>query len=44
VSYEKLEKNIRETEQKLRAQHKGRQIDYEVGIKDGKDILKPRLK
>jgi hypothetical protein len=44
VSYEKLEKNIRETEQKLRVQHKGRQIDFEVGIKDGKAILKPRLK
>lgn len=44
VSFEKLEKNIRETEQKLRAQHQGRQIDFEVGIKDGKAILKPRLK
>lgn len=44
VSYEKLEKNIRETEKKLREEHKGRQVDFEVGIKDGKAILKPRLK
>ena len=44
VSFEKLEKNIRETEKKLRAEHKGRQIDFEVSIKDGKAILKPRLK
>lgn len=44
VSYEKLEQNIRETERKLREQHKGRQVDFEVGIKDGKAILKPRLK
>lgn len=44
VSYEKLEKNLRETEQKLRAKHKGRQVDFDVSIKDGKAILKPRLK
>lgn len=44
VSFEKLEKNIRDTEQKLRAQHQGRKIDFEVDIKDGKAILKPRLK
>ncbi len=44
VSYEKLEKNLRETEQKLREKHKGRQVDFDVSIKDGKAILKPRLK
>lgn len=44
VSYEKLERNLRETEKKLREAHKGRQIDFEVTIKDGKAILKPRLK
>lgn len=44
VSYEKLEKNIRDTEQKLRTQHQGRKVDFEVAIKDGKAILKPRLK
>jgi hypothetical protein len=44
VSYEKLERNIRETEKKLRAKHKGRSVDFDVSIKDGKAILKPRLK
>jgi hypothetical protein len=44
VSYEKLERNLRETEKKLREVHKGKQVDFEVTIKDGKAILKPRLK
>lgn len=44
VSFEKLSQSIRETEQKLRAQHAGRQVDFDVTIKDGKAILKPKLK
>ena len=44
VSYEKLEKNLRETEAQLRATHQGKNVDFEVAIKDGKAILKPRLK
>ncbi len=44
VSFEKLERNIRETERKLREKHKGRNVDFDVSIKDGKAILKPRLK
>ncbi len=44
VSFEKLEKNLRETEKRLREKHKGRQVDFDVSIKDGKAILKPRLK
>ena len=44
VSYEKLEKNLRETEAQLRATHKGKNVDFDVAIKDGKAILKPRLK
>jgi hypothetical protein len=44
VSLEKLERNIRETEAQLRAKHQGKNIDFEVGVKDGKAILKPRLK
>lgn len=44
VSIEKLAKSLRDTEQKLRAKHKGRNIDFDVSIKDGKAILKPKLK
>jgi hypothetical protein len=44
VSYEKLARSIRETEQKLRDKSKGRDVDFEVSIKGGKAILKPRLK
>lgn len=44
VSYEKLERSIRETERKLLETNKGRSVDFEVSIKDGKAILKPRLK
>ena len=44
VSFEKLQRNIRETENQLRAKHRGRDVDFDVTIKDGKAILKPRLK
>ena len=44
VSFDKLQRNIRQTEAQLRAQHKGKHVDFEVSIKDGKAILKPRLK
>ncbi len=44
VSFEKLEQNIRKTEAQLRAKHKGRNVDFDVAIKDGKAILKPKLK
>ncbi len=44
VSLEKLAKSLRDTEQKLRQKHRGREIDFDVSIKDGKAILKPKLK
>jgi len=43
VSFEKLERSLRETESKLRTSHQGRAVDFEVVIKDGKAILKPKL-
>lgn len=43
VSFEKLERSLRETETKLRGSHQGRSVDFEVVIKDGKAILKPKL-
>jgi len=44
VSFEKLERNIRETEAQLLAKHHGKSVDFDVSVKDGKAILKPRLK
>jgi hypothetical protein len=44
VSLEKLERNIRETEAQLLAKHQGKSVDFDVSVKDGKAILKPRLK
>lgn len=44
VSLDKLARSIRETERKLREQHQGRTVDFDVTIKDGKAILKPKLK
>lgn len=43
VSLEKLARSIRETEAKLRAQHGGRNVDFDVVIQSGKAVLKPRL-
>jgi len=44
VSFEKLERSLRETESKLKTTHSGRTVDFDVVIKDGKAILKPKLK
>jgi len=44
VSFEKLERSLRETEAKLKSTHQGRTVDFDVVIKDGKAILKPKLK
>ena len=44
VSFESLSRTLRETENKLRAQHKDRKIDFDVVIRDGKAIVKPKVK
>jgi hypothetical protein len=44
VSFEKLAQNLRETEKKLRTEHAGKNVDFEVVVKDGKAILKPKLR
>lgn len=41
ISVDSLAKSLRETEAKLRAQHGGRAVDFQVVIKDGKPIVKP---
>jgi len=44
VSFESLSRSVRETEAKLRAQHKDRKIEFEVVLRDGKAIVKPRVR
>jgi hypothetical protein len=44
VSLENLAKTLRETENKLREQHKNRKIDFDVVIRDGKAIVKPTVR
>ena len=41
VSLEGLAKTLRATEEKLRQQHAGRKIDFDVVVKDGKAVVKP---
>jgi hypothetical protein len=41
VSMDSLAKSLRETESKLKSQHGGRAVDFQVVIKDGKPIVKP---
>jgi hypothetical protein len=44
VSLETLAKTIRATETELRSQYKGRTIDFEIVQKDGKTIVKPKVR
>ena len=44
VSLEGLTKTLRDTESKLRAEHKNRKIDFDVVIRDGKAIVKPTVR
>lgn len=44
VSLENLAKTLRDTERKLRAQYKDRKIDFEIVVKDGKTIVKPKVR
>lgn len=41
VSMDSLAKSLRETEKKLRAQHAGRSVDFQIVVKDGKPVVKP---
>jgi hypothetical protein len=44
ITEDGLSRSLRATAEKLRAQHKGRQVDFDVVIKDGKAVLKPIVK
>ena len=41
LSYDSLSKSLRDTERKLRAEHQGRSVDFQVVVKDGKAVVKP---
>ena len=44
ITYENLAKNLAETRERLKAKSGGRNIDFDVVVKDGKTILKPTVK
>jgi hypothetical protein len=44
VSMDSLGRSLRETEKKLRAQHGGRSVDFQIVVKDGKPVVKPVLR
>jgi hypothetical protein len=41
VSVDALAKKLEQTAEQLREKHRGKQVDFEVIIRDGKAILKP---
>jgi hypothetical protein len=43
ITYQSVAKSLRESEDKLRQRH-GKDVDFEVAVKDGKTILRPVLK
>jgi hypothetical protein len=44
VSVESLAKTLRATEEKLRAEHKNRKIEFDVVLRDGKAVVKPKVR
>jgi hypothetical protein len=44
VTYDSLARSLRESSQKLKEKHAGKQVDFEVTVKDGKTILRPVVK
>jgi hypothetical protein len=44
VSFDGLAKSLKATEEKLRRQHEGRRVDFDVVIKDGKAVVKPIIR
>lgn len=44
VSLDSLARTLRDAEQKLRTQHQGGTIDFQVSIRDGKPVVKPVIR
>jgi len=43
ITYDKIAANLRETAKQLKTKH-GRNVDFEVVMKNGKPVLKPIVK
>ena len=41
ITYDNLARTLRESSAKLKEKHAGKNVDFEVTVKDGKTILKP---
>ncbi len=44
ITYDAVARTIRDSTEKLKEKHKGKNVDFEVTIKDGKTVLKPIVK
>jgi hypothetical protein len=44
LTYETVAKTLRDSQAKLRAKHAGRNVDFEVAVKEGKTVLRPIVK
>jgi hypothetical protein len=44
ITYDNLARTLRESSAKLKEKHAGKNVDFEVTVKDGKTILKPVVK
>jgi len=44
ITYDKVAASLRDTAQQLRSKHQGRQVDFEVVLKNGRAVLKPVVK
>jgi hypothetical protein len=44
ITFESMAKSLRESSDKLKQKHAGRAVDFEIGEKDGKTVIKPIVK
>ena len=44
ITFDKLAKSLAEQKEKLRAQHAGKAVDFEVAVKNGKAVIRPILR
>jgi hypothetical protein len=44
LTYDSLARSLRDSSEKLREKHRGRNVDFEVAVKDGKAVLRPVVK
>jgi hypothetical protein len=44
ITYDGLAKSLRDSSEKLKEKHRGKSVDFEVTVKDGKTILRPVVK